>query len=82
MSEMKPLRKIAISNEAMDLFLKKAARAHDRLMRHRHRYIRAWIAATGLHPEECVLVESVHPMDANGVVVTEMRVRRRTEADR
>lgn len=27
------------------------------LMRHRERYVKAWIAATGLHPTECVLVE-------------------------
>jgi hypothetical protein len=26
------------------------------LARHRERYVRAWIAATGMHPTECVLV--------------------------
>jgi len=28
-----------------------------RLSRHKERYVRAWIAATGLHPTECELVE-------------------------
>jgi hypothetical protein len=38
-----------------------ASRACDRLIRqltrHRERYLRAWIAATGLDPRECELVE-------------------------
>jgi hypothetical protein len=37
------------------------------LARHRERYLTAWIAATGLHPTECVLVERT---SADGLTVT------------
>ena len=43
-----------------------------RLMRHRDRYVKAWIAATGLRPEESVLVEKRMP---NGDVVVTVRRR-------
>ena len=55
------------------------ARMVSRLLRHRERYVKAWIAATGLHPEECILEEKqfVGPDGQWGVQVS---VRRRDRA--
>ena len=47
------------------------------LMRHRERYLRAWIAATGLHPLEAELVEELYPPSSDGVIRTRVYVRRR-----
>jgi hypothetical protein len=44
-----------------------------RLRRHRERYVRAWVAATGVHPADAELVEE-HRSDG----VTVVTVRRRT----
>ena len=44
-----------------------ADRLLRRLTRHRDRYVRAWIAATGLHPRECQIVER---HTSTGIVVT------------
>lgn len=38
------------------------------LARHRERYVRAWIAATGMRPEDCMLVEEQLPMDTSGAI--------------
>lgn len=45
---------------ARDLF-DQAARVQKRLMRHAERYVRAWIASTGLRPEDAVLRWSYEP---------------------
>lgn len=58
---------------------KKAAESMRGLMRHRERYIRAWIAVTGIHPAECEWVEEVQPL-ADGVVRTVCYVRKRSGA--
>jgi hypothetical protein len=55
-----------------------AASMFRRVIRHRERYIRAWIAATGIRPEECELVEEVYPVGVDGVARTVVRVQRRT----
>jgi hypothetical protein len=55
-----------------------ALEAHlARLRRHRERYIRAWVAATGVHPTEAELVETTEHT-ATGVQTT-IRVRRRVQ---
>ena len=33
-----------------------AEQHYRRLMRHAERYVKAWVAATGVHPKEAVLV--------------------------
>jgi hypothetical protein len=50
-----------------------AERTYRRVMRHRGRYLRAWIAATGLLPTECEIVEQPVP---GGLRIT---IRRRVE---
>jgi hypothetical protein len=47
-----------------------------RVMKHRERYIRAWIASTGVHPEECVLEER-HLPGPEMIVNTELTIRPR-----
>lgn len=37
--------------------LQLAEQHHRRLMRHRERYVKAWLAETGLLPSECEIVE-------------------------
>jgi hypothetical protein len=54
-----------------------ADRMTRRVMRHRERYIRAWVASTGLRPEESELIEETYPMDANGVFRIVVRVQPR-----
>lgn len=49
-----------------------AEKMYRRVMRHRERYIRAWIAATGLHPLECEVVEQRMP-DGSMVVYVRKR---------
>ena len=39
---------------------KLAAERYAGLMQHRETYLAAWLAATGLHPTECVLVQQDH----------------------
>lgn len=46
-----------------------------RLMRKRERYVKAWIAATGFHPTDCELVETVRTT-ATGIE-TVVSIRRR-----
>jgi hypothetical protein len=53
-------------------------RVARRVMRHRERYIKAWIAATGLHPTECEVIEEVFPMSADGVIRTRVYCRARS----
>jgi hypothetical protein len=45
-------------------------------MRHRERYVRAWLAATGYDPRECVLVER-QEYDERGRITTTIEARRR-----
>lgn len=40
-----------------------------RLMRHRERYLRAWVAATGIHPTEAMLEERMLPGGVTQIVV-------------
>jgi len=46
------------------------------VMRHRERYVKAWIAQTGLKPSEAEIVEEHHP---SGTVVVRVRKRREVE---
>lgn len=43
-----------------------------RLMRHRERYVRAWVAATGVHPADAELIEEHR---ADGTVAIHVRRR-------
>lgn len=52
---------------------KRVKRIMRSLERHRERYVRAWIAATGIKPEEACIVTNMQP---NGEV---MVVKRRDE---
>jgi predicted urease superfamily metal-dependent hydrolase len=47
------------------------------VMRHRERYVKAWIAATGLHPTECKMVELHHPPDADGTMRVTIQIERK-----
>lgn len=47
------------------------------IMANRERFLEAWIAETGLHPSECVLVETTDP----GSLKTVVMVRRRDGAE-
>ena len=57
-----------------------SARIIRNLMRHRERYLKAWIALTGLSPDECELVEEVYPMGPDFTIRTVVTVRRRRAA--
>lgn len=72
------LEKLAFGRDLnlMDLLAARAVRFVGQLMKHRERYLRAWIAATGLHPTECELVEEVWPADFNGVIRTRIYCRK------
>jgi len=52
-------------------------RLYARVMRHRERYLRAWIAATGLRPEECELVEVGPVVGPDNVAAVRVYVRKR-----
>ena len=54
-----------------------AARLSRNLERHQERYIRAWVAATGIRPEDAELVQWTE-CDESGVVRTVTQVRRKT----
>ena len=70
---------LAAATPALVDHLRQAAnRLHARVMRHRERYLRAWIAATGLHPEECELVEVGPLVGPDNVAAVRVYVQRRT----
>lgn len=58
-------------------FARVARQRADFVMKHREHYLEAWIAETGLHPSECVLVEATDP----GSLRTTIAVRRRDGAE-
>jgi hypothetical protein len=64
---------MAADNFAVEINLI-AQRMLKSLMRHRERYLRAWIASTGLRPEECMLIEEVLPVSADGIIRTHVYV--------
>lgn len=49
-------------DEAGRILHDSVVRIMNRLMRHRERYLRAFIAATGLHPSECEIQETRDPL--------------------
>jgi len=51
---------------------------YRRVIRHRERYLKAWIAATGLHPLECEIVEEHFSDLADGKVGVRVYCRRRS----
>jgi hypothetical protein len=53
----------------LDALRAECDRVVRRLMRHRDRYLRAWIAATGLHPTEAMLEEHLSGSGSRTVVV-------------
>jgi hypothetical protein len=57
---------------------RKAAVIFRSLIRHRERYIRAWVAATGVHPKDAEIVEC-QELTANGVTMT-VTIRSKQEA--
>lgn len=63
--------------QAANLFMvsmsERVAKLMRQLMRHRERYVKAWVAATGLHPTECQLVEQVSAIDGSVTVRVEKR---------
>lgn len=54
-----------------------ATRMVRSLMRHRDRYLKAWIAATGHDPRECEMVEERMPMNADGALRVVVYFRKR-----
>ena len=56
-----------------------ALRALQLLMRHRERYLKAWIAATGVHSQDAVLVQKVEHV-GSGIKITSF-VRRKEDSD-
>ncbi len=54
----------------LDAFTEAATKAYRNLMRHRDRYLKAWLAATGIHPAEAELVERY---ETDGSTVVEVR---------
>lgn len=47
---------------------KAALELWDRIMKNREAYVEAWVAATGLHPTECEIIEE-HTHGPNGLTV-------------
>jgi hypothetical protein len=43
-------------------------------MRHRERYLKAWIASTGMRPEDCELQELTFPPGPDGIVRVVVRI--------
>lgn len=54
-----------------------AAKVQRAVMRHRERYLRAWVAATGLSPLEAELIEEVYPIGEDGVIRTRVYIKPR-----
>jgi len=55
---------------------KRTERILRALLRHRERYVRAWIAATGFHPTECVLVTWTEMRGDSIVTITSVEPRK------
>ena len=66
-----------MTGEFGESFNERASKLRRLLMKHRERYVRAFMAETGLKPSECELVEQ-HLGDGSGAIV---RVRARTKTD-
>lgn len=66
-------------SEFLTVLMDAANRQTRRLLRHRERYVKAWIAATGLRPMECELVEERYPIGPDNVMRTVVRAQRRRD---
>lgn len=64
---------IEANNEFREKMAKRLLRLIRSMERHKERYVRAWIAATGIKPEDACIVTNIQP---NGEV---MVVKRRDE---